>query len=225
MAITFEQGLEGISPTAECLSYPYVEGASAKVALAEELAQDNFCAGGGSISQATTIVEAINKVISETNYYYQLATSKQAVLAEVISEMGNLKTLKTSIDPGTLQAAINLYNDNLELAQKMYFNQTLRDSANAYNNSGSSRYVLYVTINGSVNVKAGEFTSNGYKSYTINLGKDDKITNKTYDEISCSALSQTPTDIGSCDSANNQLMAELSKRGISYITIPTRPSN
>ena len=226
MAITFEEGLSGIAPTAECLSYPYVENGSAIVGLASELQEDNFGSGSGSISSAITSLEGMDQKLASTGYYYEIEDNKKELMAEVISEMNNLKTMKTGIDPAAIQSAISTYNDNLELAQKQYYFMQQLEAVNAYNSSGSSRYILSKVYQKSGTIPCGEITSSGYKSYNVSVPKDDTCIRINYDSISCAAMSSNPQDVGSLNSANSELASQLARRGKSVnISLPSKPSN
>ena len=231
MAVTFEDGVEYIPPTEECLQYQWVLNGPVLVGIIEELKEDNFVSGGMSISEGIDILNEADKELDESNYFYVDFPDKKPLMEEIIQLMTAYKAAKTSIDPQILSQAITQYNNNLELALKTFFNNYLKKICVAYNNSGDNRIRLSIMVyNKERNYAHQEALATWSgdrlvpKNYTLRYGEKFLPDTITWDTIKTDALKTTSNSIEGLDAANRVLMSELSKRGISFQTIDERPS-
>ena len=225
--MTFEAGLKGIEPTAECLSYQWADGVSTQVSAMNDISQDNFYnTDSGTISDAILKFQEIDKEIINTNWIYELDQSKKALMAEIIDLTTEFKGLKTGIEPSVLQQAMGLYNDNLELAQKAFYNLYLVTLCESYNGS-DSRFVLSYQVRNSKTgsyreVQVGYWAGDSFQTPGFTLTSDESIVDTKYDQIDISSCGSAQENLDGC---NANLRKELSKRGIKTDDLPPRPGD
>ncbi len=235
--ISFEQGVKGIEANEEAFSIPWIVPVNQKKEIIDKMAEDSFFdTDNKSITEAISTLNNVDEIAEATNLYYIQFPEKKKLMTEILEDMQQLLTMKTSMDSSKLREAIVTYNDNLELAQKSYYRTYLRNCCAEYNKNPYPKKIRVYDVKTTIerDIVVGRFENGVFVQYdpaSLMTSTERYIGVEEFDHINYNGIlsgdSQNITGFFSflknLDKSNEAMILELRRRGLDFYPLPERP--
>ena len=135
---------QGVNVNSGVKSASYCGGRGTVTQTVGAMAEDNYyTSDSGSISQSIDQVKELKNQIDKTGILFKYYPEQKAKFDNVISEMQDYKSQKTSMQPSTLNKEIEQYDKSLYAAKFAWDTHELLNKADEYNADPYKIYEQY----------------------------------------------------------------------------------